>query len=291
MARGKRQEVGGKRQKAFLTLLLLHNYPAPIRLGIFILVLLLLWLPLAAPIYLLVHDQNLVNILTLPLLYGEFVFLVRLWGKYVYQQPKILQQYGLERTRRNLRELLIGVGIGITAVVCLFLIEGCLGWLRWRQPTIFFPQLILEGLAVALGYGLAEELFFRGWLLDELQRDYRRRVAQGANSFIFAVLHFIKPLPEIVRTLPQFPALVLLGLTLVWAKRSCNGRLGLSIGLHAGLIWGYYIINVGKLVQYSGRVPEWITGVDRNPLAGIMGLLILGAIALRMRKRSSDRLS
>ena len=183
MARGDRAEARGKRQKAFLALLLRsHNYPAPIRLGIFISVLLLLWLPLAAPIYLLVHDQNLVNILTLPLLYGEFVFLVRLWGKYVYQQPKILQQYGLERTRRNGRELSAGIGIGITAVLWLFLIEGWLGWLLWQKPAIFLPQLILEGLVVAVAYGLAEELLFRGWLLDELQRDYRPRVAQRANA-------------------------------------------------------------------------------------------------------------
>jgi hypothetical protein len=161
-----------------------------------------------------------------------------------------------------------------------------LGWLRWQQPAIFLPQLILEGLVVALGYGLAEELLFRGWLLDELQRDYRPGVALWTNALIFAMLHFIKPLAEIVRILPQFPALVLLGLTLVWAKRCGNGRLGLPIGLHAGLICGYYIINVGQLVKYSGRVSEWIVGVDRNPLAGMMGLLFLGAIALGMRKRS-----
>ncbi|HEY9781589.1 MAG TPA: type II CAAX endopeptidase family protein [Leptolyngbyaceae cyanobacterium] len=287
MVRGKRRLSRGKRQKAFLTLLRpIPNSPAPVRLGIFVLALLVLWLPIAAPIYWLVHDQNLVNILTLPLLYGEFILLLRLWGKYVHLQPRVLRQYGLERTGQNSKELLIGLGTGITAVVCLFLVEGWLGWLRWQQPAIFLPQLILEGLVVALGYGLAEELLFRGWLLDELQRDYRPGVALWTNALIFAMLHFLKPLAEIVRTMPQFPALVLLGLTLVWAKRSSNGRLGLPIGLHAGLICGYYIINVGQLVKYSGRVSEWIVGVDRNPLAGMMGLLFLGAIAIGMRKRS-----
>jgi hypothetical protein len=256
------------------------------RLGIFVLALLLLWLPIAAPIYWLVHDQNLVNILTLPLLYGEFILLLQLWGKYVYRQPQILRHYGCERTWRNGRELLIGLGIGITTVLSLFLVEGWLGWLLWQQPTMFLPRLILEGLVVALGYGLAEELLFRGWLLDELQRDYRPTVALWANAFLYALLHFIKPLVDIVRTLFQFPALLLLGLTLVWAKRYRKGRLGLPIGLHAGLIGGYYIINVGQLVQYSGRVPDWITGVDRNPLAGVMGLLFLGAIAFWMRRRS-----
>jgi len=100
------------------------------------------------------------------------------------------------------------------------------------------PQVILEGLIVALGIGFAEELLFRGWLLDELQRDYRPRVALWVDALIYAALHFIKPLAEILRTLPGFPALLLLGLTFVWAKRSHRSRLGLPIGLHSGLVWG-----------------------------------------------------
>jgi membrane protease YdiL (CAAX protease family) len=69
-------------------------------------------------------------------------------------------------------------------------------------------------------------------------------------------------------------------------KAIAHNRLGLPIGFHAGLVWGYYIINVGNLVKYSGSVPDWITGVDRNPLAGIMGLLFLGCIAFWIRRRS-----
>ncbi|MEQ8960279.1 MAG: CPBP family intramembrane glutamate endopeptidase, partial [Coleofasciculus sp. C2-GNP5-27] len=86
-------------------------------------------------------------------------------------------------------------------------------------------------------------------------------------------------------TLPGFPGLVLLGLTLVWAKRG-QGRLGLPIGLHAGLVWGYYLINVGQLVQYSGQVSPWITGVDGNPIAGVMGLAFLMVLALGIRARA-----
>lgn len=243
-------------------------------------------MPLAAPIYWLGRDPNSVSILTIILLYGEFIFLLRLWGKYVYRQPQMLRHYGLERTRRNGLDLVRGLGIGIITLLSLFWLEGWLGWLAWQRPVVFLPQVILEGLVVALGFGLAEELLFRGWLLDELQRDYRPRTALWADSFVYALLHFIKPLEEILRTWFGFPGLLLLGLTLVWAKRSRRGRLGLPIGLHAGLVWGYYIINVGQLVEYSGQVPDWITGVDRNPLAGVVGLFFLGVLAFWMRRRS-----
>jgi uncharacterized protein len=266
------------------------RYPAPLRLVIFIFVLLLLWLPVAAPINWWVDDKNLVNILTLPLLYGAFIFLLRLWGKYVYRQPHLLQEYGLVKTRQNGRELLVGLGIGVVSVLGLFLVEGWLGWLWWRQYQISLGQvlwwrLVVEGLIVALAYGFAEELLFRGWLLDELQRDYRPHVVLWADAFIFATLHFIKPPSEAIATLPQFPALVLLGLTLVWA-RCGSGRLGLPIGLHAGLVWGYYVINVGQMVQYNDRISQWLTGINRNPLAGGMGLLFLGALSLGVRNFS-----
>jgi hypothetical protein len=49
------------------------------------------------------------------------------------------------------------------------------------------------------------------------------------------------------------------------------------------LVWGYYIINVGNLITYTKKVPEWITGIDRNPLAGVTGILLLSAIALSVR--------
>ncbi|WP_138497754.1 CPBP family intramembrane glutamic endopeptidase [Nostoc sp. PA-18-2419] len=264
----------------------LGECPAPIRLGCFIVTLLLLWLPLAAPIYLLVHNSNLESILTLVLLYIVFIFLLRLWGKHVYQQPQILRRYGLKFTRQNGVDLLHGLATGIINILILFGIEGFLGWLVWQQPKVFLLKVILEGLVVALGIGLAEELLFRGWLLDELQRDYSPPVALWTDAITFATLHFIKPLAVIIQTLPQFPALVLLGLTQVWGKRWRRGRLGFPIGLHGGLVWGYYIINVGKLVKYSGQVPDWVTGINNNPLQGVMGVLLMSVLALWIRGRT-----
>lgn len=264
----------------------LSQYPAPIRLGTFILNLLILWLPFAAPIYLLVHDANLASILTIVLLYAEFILLVRLWGKHVYRQPDLLQHYGLKLTRNNGVELLRGLAIGLIGVLILFGLESLLGWLVWQQPKVFLLKLVFESLIVGLGVGFAEELLFRGWLLNELERDYSKSVALWASAVIFATSHFIKPLEAMIHSLPQFPALVILGLTQVWGKRSCRGRLGLPIGLHGGLVSGYYIINVGEFIKYSGQVPDWVTGVNKNPLAGVMGLVVLSVIALWIKTRA-----
>ncbi|MBD2450616.1 CPBP family intramembrane metalloprotease [Nostoc sp. FACHB-152] len=263
----------------------LAQSPAPIRLGCFILMLLLLWLPFAAPIYLLVRDANLVSILTMVLLYAEFILLLKLWGKYVYQQPQILQHYGLDTTQHNRIDLLRGLAIGLTNIWILFGIESLLGWLVWQQPKVFLLKIVIEGLIVGLAVGFAEELLFRGWLLNELQRDYSQRIALWTNAIVFAALHFIKPLEAIIQTLPQFPALIVLGLTQVWAKRWRRGRLGLPIGLHGGLVGGYYIINIGGLIKYTGAVPDWVTGVYQNPLMGVMGLFLMSILAVWMSRQ------
>jgi membrane protease YdiL (CAAX protease family) len=179
------------------------------------------------------------------------------------------------------------LAIGFISILILFGLEGLLGLLVWQQPKVFLLKVVLEGSLTGLSVGFAEELLFRGWLLDELQRDYSPRVALWANAMIFGVSHFIKPVEAIIHTLPQLPALVLLGLTQVWGKRWRRGRLGLPIGLHGGLVWGYYIINVGGLIEYTNRVPDWVTGVDKNPLMGVMGLVLMGVLAFWMRGQAS----
>ncbi len=201
-------------------------------------------------------------------------------GWYVYAQPNILKQYGLVRTRRNGINFLVGLAIGLTSLLLMVTVQSIFGWVIWLPPQSFLPRIILEGSLTGLGIGFAEELLFRGWLLDELQRDYSSKKAMWICAIVFALLHA----PS---SIAQVPALILLGLALVLAKRASRGKLGLSIGLHGGLVWGYYIVNVGQLIKYSNQVPEWVTGIGNNPLASLTGIIALGAISLGMRVAAS----
>lgn len=238
----------------------------------------MMWLPFALPIHLLIRDPNLVGILTLLILYVQFIWLVRQWGRTVHRRPQVLRSYGLEFSRRNGLLVLRGLGVGLLCVVTVIGLEIAVGWVEWRSPTWVIIRIVLEGLLISLAIGFAEELLFRGWMLDELQRDYAPLVALWANAIFFAAIHL---------RLWTFPALVLLGIALVWAKRSHThvhlGKryelLGLPIGLHAGLVWGNYIFEVGQLIEYRDQVPAWVTGIDRNPLAGLVGVLLMGVLA------------
>ncbi len=270
-----------------LNFTIIANYPAPFRLGIFIILLLVLWLPVAVPLYLLLkNDPNLTTIVTMAILYLEFIALLFIWNKKVYKIDHWWRNYGLVFTRRNGIELLNGLSLGLSFTFGLFIIEAIFGWIKFVRPSDNFTLIVFEGLLSALGIGLAEELFFRGWLLEELKKDYYPKLFILLNGIIFAILHFLKPIEEIIRTFPQFPALFLLGITLVWAKMGYGNRLGICIGLHGGLVWGYYILNVGNLVNYTNKVSPVITGIDNNPIAGIMGLFGLGLLSILMRRKA-----
>lgn len=260
------------------------RYPAPIRLLVFLVLLALLWLPLAIPIALFVADSNTETILTMSLLFLEFLLLLPIWGKRVYHDLRFFRTCGWVWSRKSILELMAGFCLGGISLFMLFGVQGWMGWLSW-QPSEAIVTIALEGLAVALGVGFAEELVFRGWILQEFDRDYSPRFALWLNALTFASLHFLKPLPDMIRTFPQFPGLVILGLALVWAKRSTQGRLGMAIGLHAGLVWAYYLIQVGQLTLPTQQVPEWMTGVEGNPLAGAMGIGFLAGIAWLLRSR------
>lgn len=263
------------------------KFSAPVRLGIFIGVLAILWLPLALPIYwLLREDSNLASILTMTLLFIELLFFWQFWGRLVHGEKHIFARYGLVRSKRNAREFFQGLAIGWCFCWGLFVLEALFGWIEVVDPDVSLIRIVSEGMLSAAGIALAEELLFRGWLLDELQRDYSKKICIGVTALVYAVAHFLKPIEEIIRTAVSFPALVLLGIALVLAKYKYGDRLGTSIGIHAGLVWGYYTVNVGQLIEYTNRVPVWVTGIDGNAIAGVMGLVFLSGLTGVMSKEA-----
>jgi uncharacterized protein len=254
----------------------LTKLPTPLRILSFLLLLVLLWAPIALPINALIKDKNLVSLMTMPVLYLIFVGLLQFWGRLGYGEPNLLARYGMRRSTAWIYEWLGGLGMGYGVVLLLFELQGAIGWIRWFNPVRPLPTVMLEGLVMAVLVGLAEEILFRGWLLDELTRRYRPNVALALASMIYAVVHSLKLVPASI----QWVSLALLGWTLGMAKRITGDRLGMSAGLHAGLVWCYYVLNVGQLFVYTNKVPVWITGWERNPLAGSLGIATMAALAI-----------
>jgi uncharacterized protein len=271
----------------------IKNYPAPGRMLSFLLVLILLWLPGLALIYGVMGStqnladpaaQNLLTILTMGLLTLEFLILLPWWGRRVYQHPNLFYRYGLVLTRRNGLLWLKGIAIGWCATAALYLTQWLFGLITWQSPSLPFWQLILESIPTMIAVGIGEELFFRGWMLDELEQDYSPQVSLVTAASLFALLHFLKPIPAMLQSLPQFPGLFLMGVVMIVAKRQHGNLLGISIGIHGGMIWAFYLVSVGKIVKYSDKVSDWITGINGNPICGLLGLIFMAGLAVLLSK-------
>lgn len=217
----------------------LRDRPVWQRVPAFLVILALLWLPWLGLGSLAIADSNSRSIVTLVGLYVIFLLLLPRWGESqtAWRQP--FRHYGLAWNGRWRRSWLLGLGLGISLVLLLYGLQWSLGWQQWQGWPPQFGRLFFEGLLMATAVGFAEELLFRGWLLQELQRDFPQ---QGGwmSALIFAAVH---------RFGLQIFGLSLLGLALVAARQCDRQRLGLPMGLHSGLVAAYYWVNVGQLVQ------------------------------------------
>ncbi len=265
----------------------IRSLRSPWRIGVF---LGLLLLSVAPPVGLLwLGWPGLRDLLWIPL-YIALLAWLWIWGHRVRGQLHPYGDYGLPPSQPV--GLAIGIGClwGLAGLLLFFWIEGALGWLVWQPISgsqIWLP--LLSGLGLGLGVAWVEELLFRGWLWNELRDDHGPGWASGSSSLIFAIAHFLKPWQEILRTWPQFPGLMLMGWVLIRARHLTPGQLGSAIGLHAGWVWGITWVNTLDWVAYTDQVPEWITGIEGNPLAGVVGLVFLilneGCIRLYARCR------
>jgi len=134
--------------------------------------------------------------------------------------------------------------------------------------------------------GFAEELLFlRGWLMGELSLLLGRQRALWLQAAVFSLVHTRFNLPPL-QLLGLLAGLLLLGLALGLQRRADGGLLWGAIGLHGGLVGGWFALQAGWLDVLPGA-PLWIVGpggASPNPIGGLVGWLGLGGL-LWVRRR------
>jgi len=160
-------------------------------------------------------------------------------------------------------------------------------------------------LTAALGAGIVEEFFFRGLLLGLLLRTMSTRSALIAGTFIFALVHFLKP-PEgwqiedaaitwssgflvlqqialgfgdVQFLLAEFATLFAVGWVLARVRMQ-TGALWAGIGLHGGWVFGLKYFSA-LTIPTSGWLP-WIGANLKIGLAPLFMVLFTGWIASRL---------
>ncbi|MFM8524019.1 MAG: CPBP family intramembrane glutamic endopeptidase [Cyanobacteriota bacterium] len=200
----------------------------------------------------------------------------RAWGEtQPWRRLGLCGRGSIGLTRALLRGLLKAL------LLLLLLLAGLQlsGQIQW-QPQLT-TALILNGLALGLGVGFAEELLFRGWLLGELELELGSRRGLVVQALIFSLVHtrFNLPLPGLFGLLV---GLMALGLVLALQRRADGGLLWGAVGLHGGLVGGWFVLTQG-LIQVSPQTPLWLSG-PANPIGGLLGWLGLGLLLLARRR-------
>ena len=177
-----------------------------------------------------------------------------------------------------LKGLLIAAGL-LTLISSVVLIDGSGDWRGEVDATQLTNAVLL-----CLGVGFAEELIFRSWLWTELHQRMGSRPAALAQAGVFSLVHtrFNLGLGAMSGLLI---GLFLLGMVLARQRQSDRGSLWGCIGLHGGLVAGWFLLQNG-LLQLSPNAPPWLVGPggnSPNPLGGLVGISSLLILLLFQR--------
>ncbi|MBD2020589.1 CPBP family intramembrane metalloprotease domain-containing protein, partial [Leptolyngbya sp. FACHB-36] len=111
--------------------------PAPLTIGAFFVVWVLMWLPLAIPLAIVLQwrPPNVPTVAQkIPLVLSLYAIAPLLLWWTAHLTGASFSQYGFTPTASLLTSLAAGLGLGVLGVVLLFGLETGLGWIAW-QPS------------------------------------------------------------------------------------------------------------------------------------------------------------
>lgn len=265
-------------------LIAFNNANSVIKLVIFFLTWIILWLPIAIPLakFLNWHPNTPISIkqkiFLLTTLYLIAPFLA--WGVIKIEGISWLD-FGLNFQFDLIISFSIGLILALISVIFIDVLQSLFGYFQWQLINIKqLVPLILPLFLVALLVSFTEELVFRGIFLNFLREDFSVITAAIISSAVFALSHLLW---ERENSLPQLPGLFFMGMVLVIARLVDNDNLGLAIGLHAGWIFTISCLDSADLYIYPENRLKLITGEKGKPLASVSGFLVLIFCALSLR--------
>ena len=223
-----------------------------------------------------------------------FLLVMPRWAALRWSEPRPWAALGIRGAKPQeqpapaaalLKGLLIAAGL-LMVITSVVLIDGSGNWRGEVDATQLTNAVLL-----CLGVGFAEELIFRSWLWTELQEMIGSRRAAWAQAGIFSLVHtrFNLGLGAMGGLLI---GLFLLGMVLARQRQSDRGSLWGCIGLHGGLVAGWFLLQSG-LLQLSPNAPPWLVGPgghSPNPLGGLIGILSLLILLLIQRTAVANAL-
>ena len=239
------------------------------------------WLS-AVPLTLLGLPAERVSLTGTVLSFVLFLLVMPRWATLRWSEAQPWRRLGLIARKPKARiDHVISLGVGllmstalIGLIVSLLVFTGNGSW-RGNLEV----QAMLNCLLLALGVGFAEELIFRAWLWEELTKILGSRGGLLTQAALFSLVHTRFNL-GFGPMLGLLTGLFLLGLILALLRLRDQGSLWGCIGLHGGLVGGWFLAHQ-NLLSIDPNAPIWLVGPggpNANPLCGLIAILSLTAI-------------
>lgn len=233
------------------------------------------------------------------LFFGIFLMGLSLWicGRFLDKRP--LRDFGLRFSRRWWRDFVFGLFLGGFLMTLIFIVELSAGWITItgfftapHLPGYSFLLAILPKIAFAIGVGVREELWVRGYQLTNLAEGFSGKwlgkrggliLATIVTSILFGLFHAANPNATVSSTI-----YIMVGGFLLATGYILTGELAIPIGLHItwnlfqNTIFGFPVSGYSAYPAYfialEQNGPDFMTGGSFGPEAGLLGLgaMILG---------------
>ena len=261
--------------KVYLRLFLLS--PKILSTIIFIPFLYILGWILAAPLLLFGLDKEILSLVGTIFTFLIFVFSLPKWFHIRWGFKNAWTLLGISNIGRNGNFIFYFIKGFLLSTILISLILFPIitaQWGTWIGRISI--EIILNAIFLIIGIGFAEELIFRGWLLEEFKKQFGFKKAIILQSALFSIVHIGFDLP-FWQMISILTGLFLLGILLSLIRLKDKNSLWGCIGLHGGLVGLWFITNNG-LLEISKNSPKWLVGpgtINTNPLGGIFGISLI----------------
>ena len=242
---------------------------------------------LATPLLLIGLDKD--NLSLTGTIFTFLIFVISLpkWFEIRWGLKNTWTSLGLNKINRNRNFIFYFMkGFLLSIILLSLILIPLIGtqWAIWLGEIS--PGIFINAIFLIIGVGFAEELIFRGWLLEELKKQFGLKKAIIAQASIFSIVHIGFDIPFWQMT-SILIGLFLLGLLLSLIRLKDNNSLWGCIGLHGGLVGLWFITNNG-LLDISKDYPKWIFGPG-NPLGGALGIFIMFVVCFFYLKSNKKK--
>jgi membrane protease YdiL (CAAX protease family) len=205
-----------------------------------------------------------------------FLFILPSWGRVRWKTNNLWVSIGLDFTNKfkALKIFFSGFIFSFFLLFILVLFFFLCGWID-SFNYIKFSEL-LNAILLIVGIVLAEEIVFRGWLMEEMVLLFGLRRGIIFQSMIFSLAHYRSDI-GLLALIPFFTGLFLFGIVLTLRRTIDRGSLLGCTGLHGGLVGIWYLFDSGMLI-FSINTPYFLLGPSKNmvnPIGSVIGITIL----------------